>query len=77
MQERCPDIKGFVERNGVKVGYEVFGEGEPTISLHVLGDRAGPAVEGSGAVPGAAIPRYRCRGSRQRPGRPADDGRGL
>ena len=33
MRARYPDIKGFVERDGVKVGYEVFGEGEPTILL--------------------------------------------
>ena len=33
MRARYPDIKGFIERDGVKVGYEVFGEGEPTILL--------------------------------------------
>jgi NAD(P)-dependent dehydrogenase (short-subunit alcohol dehydrogenase family) len=41
-----------------------------------LGDRACPAVEGSGAVPGAAISRDYRRWSRQRPGRPAGDRRG-
>jgi hypothetical protein len=28
MRARYPDAEGFVERSGVKVGYEVFGEGE-------------------------------------------------
>ncbi len=33
MRAREPDHDGYVERDGVKVGYEVFGEGEPTILL--------------------------------------------
>jgi pimeloyl-ACP methyl ester carboxylesterase/predicted glycosyltransferase len=33
MRARYPDAEGFIERDGVKVGYEVFGEGEPTILL--------------------------------------------
>jgi pimeloyl-ACP methyl ester carboxylesterase len=33
MRARLPDADGFVERDGVKVFYEVFGEGEPTIVL--------------------------------------------
>jgi pimeloyl-ACP methyl ester carboxylesterase len=31
MRARYPDIEGFVERDGVKVGYEVFGSGEPAL----------------------------------------------
>jgi pimeloyl-ACP methyl ester carboxylesterase/predicted glycosyltransferase len=31
VRARYPDIEDFVERDGVKVGYEVFGEGEPAI----------------------------------------------
>ena len=31
MRARYPDAVGFVERGGVKVGYEVFGEGEPAV----------------------------------------------
>ncbi len=31
MRARDPDTAGFVERDGIKVGYEVFGEGEPAI----------------------------------------------
>jgi pimeloyl-ACP methyl ester carboxylesterase/predicted glycosyltransferase len=33
MRARHPDIEGFIERGGVKVGYEVFGAGEPAILL--------------------------------------------
>ena len=33
MRARYPDHEGFIERNGVKVGYEVFGTGgEPALS---------------------------------------------
>jgi len=31
MRARYPDSEGLVERGGVKVGYEVFGEGEPAV----------------------------------------------
>jgi len=31
MRARYPDTEGFIERGGVKVGYEVFGEGEPAV----------------------------------------------
>jgi pimeloyl-ACP methyl ester carboxylesterase len=33
MRARYPDIDGYVERDGVKVFYEVYGSGEPTILL--------------------------------------------
>jgi pimeloyl-ACP methyl ester carboxylesterase/predicted glycosyltransferase len=33
MRARHPDTEGFIERDGVKVGYEVFGAGEPAIVL--------------------------------------------
>jgi pimeloyl-ACP methyl ester carboxylesterase len=33
MRAREPDIEGYVERDGVKVGYEVFGDGAPTVLL--------------------------------------------
>ena len=33
MRAREPDQSGYVERDGVKVFYEVFGDGEPTIVL--------------------------------------------
>jgi pimeloyl-ACP methyl ester carboxylesterase/predicted glycosyltransferase len=31
MRARYPDTEGFVDRGGVKVGYEVLGEGEPAV----------------------------------------------
>ena len=31
MRARYPDAEGFVERDGVKIGYEVFGNGAPTV----------------------------------------------
>ena len=31
MRARYPDAAGFVERGGVKVGFEVFGEGDPAV----------------------------------------------
>jgi pimeloyl-ACP methyl ester carboxylesterase len=33
MRAMYPDTEGFVERDGVKVGYEIFGAGEPAIVL--------------------------------------------
>ena len=33
MRARYPDTEGFIERGGVKVGYEVFGTGGPAILL--------------------------------------------
>ena len=33
MRAREPDVEGYVERDGVKVGYQVFGDGAPTLLL--------------------------------------------
>ena len=33
VRARYPDTEGFIERGGVRVGYEVFGAGEPAILL--------------------------------------------
>jgi pimeloyl-ACP methyl ester carboxylesterase/predicted glycosyltransferase len=33
MRARYPDTEGFIERGGIKVGYELFGAGEPAILL--------------------------------------------
>jgi pimeloyl-ACP methyl ester carboxylesterase/predicted glycosyltransferase len=33
MRAREPDVQGYVERDGVKVGYEVFGDGPVTVLL--------------------------------------------
>jgi pimeloyl-ACP methyl ester carboxylesterase len=43
MRARYPDVEGFVERDGVRVTYEVYGDGEPTIlfvpTWHVVHSR--------------------------------------
>jgi pimeloyl-ACP methyl ester carboxylesterase/predicted glycosyltransferase len=33
MRAYDPDVEGFIERDGVKVGYEVFGSGSPTLLM--------------------------------------------
>ena len=33
MRARYPDVQGFAERDGVRLAYEVYGRGEPTIML--------------------------------------------
>ena len=37
MRARLPVSEGYVEREGVKVFYEVFGQGEPAILLMPAG----------------------------------------
>jgi pimeloyl-ACP methyl ester carboxylesterase/predicted glycosyltransferase len=36
MRARQPDLEGYVKRDGVRIGYEVFGSGEPTAPTVVL-----------------------------------------
>ena len=56
MRARYPDTEGFVERDGVKVGYEVFGSGEPAARVRPdRPDRPLPGLEGPGAVPGPDV----------------------
>jgi pimeloyl-ACP methyl ester carboxylesterase/predicted glycosyltransferase len=31
VRARYPDVEGFIQRDGIKVGYEVFGDGEPAV----------------------------------------------
>jgi pimeloyl-ACP methyl ester carboxylesterase len=31
VRDRYPDFEGYVERDGIKIGYEVFGQGEPAV----------------------------------------------
>lgn len=33
MRARAPDTEGHIDRDGVRLGYEVFGRGEPTVLL--------------------------------------------
>lgn len=43
MRARYPDVEGFVDRGGVRIAFEVYGRGEPTILLvptwHVIHSR--------------------------------------
>ena len=52
MRARYPDSEGFVERDGVKVAYEVFGAGEPALVFAPTDPCPLPGLEGPGAVPG-------------------------
>jgi hypothetical protein len=61
MRAREPDYEGLVERDGVRVGYDVYGAGEPAILL---------LTSGRSCTPGSG--RLRCRtypGDSVRPGR--------
>ena len=57
MRAREPDEAGYVERNGARIGYEVFGDGEPTIcccrpgrsSTRATGRRRSPTSRGTSA----------------------------
>ena len=56
MRARYPDAEGFVERDGVKVAYEVFGAGEPALVFAPTDPiSALPGLEGPGAVPGPGV----------------------
>ena len=43
MRARYPDAEGFVDRAGVKLGYEVFGEGEPAVVFAPLDASGSPS----------------------------------
>ena len=43
MRAMEPTVEGFVERDGVKVAYEVYGDGEPTVLLE-MSDGTKPAL---------------------------------
>ena len=58
MRAMEPDAEGFVERDGVKLHWETFGDGEPTIALLPdVVDHPVPPLEAPGALPGAPPPR--------------------
>ena len=57
---RYPDDEGYVERDGVRVFYEVYGEGEPTVMfVPTVGDRPLATLEDADPVPRAPLPRAR------------------
>ena len=67
MRARYPDAEGFVDRGGVKVGYEVFGEGEPAVVFAPLDPIVhSPRVEGPGALPRPPVSGHHHRPTRQR-----------
>ena len=56
MRARDPDISGFAERDGIKIGYEVFGEGQPAVVFTPNRRNSQlPVLESPGALPGQAI----------------------
>ena len=75
---RYPDDSGYVERDGVRVFYEVYGIGGADVPAAAdLVDHPLAAVEGADPVPGARAPRRHVRRAGQRPLRPAVGVRGL
>ena len=75
---RYPDEEGFVERDGVRVFYEVYGDAPTTFLLFpTVADLALAALEGADPVPLAPLPRRHVRPARQRPLRPPERRRGV
>ena len=69
---RYPDEEGFVERDGVRVFYEVYGDAPTTFLLFpTVADLALAALEGADPVPLAPLPRRHVRPARERPLGPA------
>ena len=73
MRAREPDVEGYIERDGVKVGYEVFGSGSPTLLLlpawSIVHSRIWKAQV---PLPGAAPPGHHFRPAGERPVGPPD-----
>ncbi|MGQ0607419.1 MAG: glycosyltransferase [Chloroflexota bacterium] len=42
MRAREPDGQGYADQNGVRIAYEVFGDGEPSTLLHEFADSIAP-----------------------------------
>ena len=73
---RYPDLTGYVERDGVRVFYEVYGVGRADrLPAADLVDRPLAVLEGADPVPGPPLPGRDVRRPRQRPlgppGRPS------
>jgi hypothetical protein len=73
-----PSRDGYVERDGVKVHYEVYGDGEPTVLLlptwSIIHSRHWKMQI---PLPGAALPGADLRRARQRALGPADGAGGV
>ena len=75
---RYPDEEGYVERDGVRVFYEVYGDAPTDVpALPDIAHLALAALEGPDPVPLAPLPRRRLRPARERPLRPPDRPRRL
>ena len=73
---RYPDESGYVERDGVRVYYEVYGDAASRRSCSCrLVDRPLAALEDADPVPRPPLPRRHLRRPRQRPLRPPADRR--
>ena len=69
-----PTERGFADVGGVRIAYEVFGEGErDDPAAAAVGDRPLALLEAAGPVPRPPLPRRHLRPARQRPLRPARD----
>ena len=65
---RYPDEEGYVERDGVRSFYEVYGDGRADGLAHAdVVDRPLAPLEDADPLPRAALPRAHVRRSRQRP----------
>ena len=66
MRARYPDTEGYVERDGVRIFYEVFGEGEPTVLLlPSWSDHPLTLLEGAGTLSRTSLSRHHLRRARQ------------
>jgi hypothetical protein len=73
MRARIPDVEGFIERDGVKVAYELYDNDAPTLLLLPdLVDRALARVEGPDRPTSPALAGRGLRRTRQRPLRSSD-----
>ena len=62
---RYPDSSGYTERDGVRLYYEVYGSGEPTVFLLAdVVDHPFTALEDADPLPGPALPRAHVRRAR-------------
>ena len=65
---RYPDEEGYVERDGVRIFYEVYGAGEPTVLLLPdLVDHPLAPLEGADPLSRAPLPGRHLRRPRERP----------
>ena len=65
---RYPDQEGYVERDGVRIFYEVYGDGRANGLAHAdVVDRPLAPLEDADPLPRAPLPRAHIRRTRKRP----------